>query len=129
MYHTTPAVSPGQIGREFTMTTAKASTDSTQMSGSAACACSNTPAQTSTLRSEWRTLLWALLVFAALFALPLGWLARRGLSTVSRVSGEEESDLLSYVLFDGSFAEKLIALGERDAIRRAEEIRAFFGVG
>lgn len=37
-----------------------------------------------------------------------------------------EADLAAYLLFEGGFAAKLIALGRRDALRRAEEIRAFF---
>lgn len=37
-----------------------------------------------------------------------------------------ESDLLSYVLFDGRFAEQLIELGWQDARARHEELCAFF---
>ena len=37
-----------------------------------------------------------------------------------------EADLLSYLLFDGAFANELIALGRRDARRRHDEIVAFF---
>lgn len=37
-----------------------------------------------------------------------------------------ESDLLSFVLFDGGFAGELIRLGRQDTVARAEEIRAFF---
>lgn len=37
-----------------------------------------------------------------------------------------ESDLLSFILFDGEFADQLIELGHRDAQSRAAEIRAFF---
>lgn len=37
-----------------------------------------------------------------------------------------EADLASYLLFDGSFAQKLIEMGRRDAVRKADEIRAFF---
>ena len=37
-----------------------------------------------------------------------------------------ERDLLSFILFDGDFAEELILLGRRDALARGEEIRAFF---
>ncbi|MCK4871628.1 MAG: hypothetical protein KAS72_02775 [Phycisphaerales bacterium] len=55
------------------MTTAKVSTDSKQIASSAAGTCPVAPAQSSSLRSEWRKLLWGLLVFAAFFALPLGW--------------------------------------------------------
>lgn len=37
-----------------------------------------------------------------------------------------DADLLSYLLFDGSFATQLLLLGKRDALARAAEIRAFF---
>lgn len=37
-----------------------------------------------------------------------------------------EADWASYVLFDGGFAEELIALGRRDAIAQADDVRAFF---
>ena len=37
-----------------------------------------------------------------------------------------ETDLGSFLLFDGEFAAELIALGRRDALSRADEIRAFF---
>jgi NTE family protein len=37
-----------------------------------------------------------------------------------------ESDLASYLLFDGGWAARLIELGRRDALARDDEIRAFF---
>ncbi len=37
-----------------------------------------------------------------------------------------EADLASYGLFDGRFAGRLIDLGRRDALAKADEIRAFF---
>jgi NTE family protein len=37
-----------------------------------------------------------------------------------------ESDLLSYLLFDGSYTRRLIALGFEDAARQADELEAFF---
>lgn len=37
-----------------------------------------------------------------------------------------EADFVSYLLFDGGFARRLIELGYRDALARANEIRAFF---
>lgn len=40
-----------------------------------------------------------------------------------------EADLLSYVLFDGDFAEALIELGHRDARAREDELVAFFSLG
>lgn len=38
-----------------------------------------------------------------------------------------ETDLASFLLFDSEFAKALIALGRRDALGRANEIRDFFG--
>ena len=40
--------------------------------------------------------------------------------------GDSESDLLSYVLFDGEFASELIELGRRDAQSRHDELCTFF---
>jgi len=37
-----------------------------------------------------------------------------------------EADLLSFVLFDGSFARTLIELGRRDVEKRADEVQSFF---
>ena len=37
-----------------------------------------------------------------------------------------ETDLGSFLLFDGGFARTLMDLGRRDVTRRAEEVRAFF---
>lgn len=45
----------------------------------------------------------------------------------SRLSDQFESDLLSFVLFDGRFAEELISLGRLDAHGRADEVLTFFG--
>ena len=52
----------------------------------------------------------------------LGWL----LSLASHPGSTWESDLASYLLFDGTFAEKLIEMGRRDVHRREEDVRAFF---
>jgi NTE family protein len=41
--------------------------------------------------------------------------------------GAGEADLLSYLLFDGAFAAKLIELGREDARLRHDELCAFFG--
>lgn len=38
-----------------------------------------------------------------------------------------ESDLLSFVLFDGRFAAELLSLGRHDAYERADEVLSFFG--
>ena len=37
-----------------------------------------------------------------------------------------ESDLVSYLLFDGAFASRLIDLGRADAAARRDELMAFF---
>jgi NTE family protein len=39
---------------------------------------------------------------------------------------QEESDLLSYLLFDGEFAQQLVELGREDARTRHEELCSFF---
>jgi NTE family protein len=41
--------------------------------------------------------------------------------------GETEADLLSYVLFDGEFAGRLIEIGRSDARARHDELVRFFG--
>jgi NTE family protein len=52
----------------------------------------------------------------------LDWLVDRAAAK----SSTWESDLASYLLFDGEWAETLIELGRHDARARREEIRAFF---
>ena len=37
-----------------------------------------------------------------------------------------QADLLSFVLFDGEFARRLVALGRHDAVSRASEVQRFF---
>jgi NTE family protein len=44
----------------------------------------------------------------------------------ARFRAQFESDLLSFVLFDGDFAKELISLGRHDAHRRANEVISFF---
>jgi NTE family protein len=58
--------------------------------------------------------------------------AARTPAWISRVlrrigEGAGEADLLSYVLFDGAFAAKLIELGRSDAAAQHDELCAFFG--
>lgn len=45
----------------------------------------------------------------------------------ARLRAQFESDLLSFILFDGDFAEELISLGRHDAHERADEVISFFG--
>jgi NTE family protein len=51
------------------------------------------------------------------------WLLERA----SQQEATWEADLASYLLFDGSWAARLIELGHADALARAAEVRAFFG--
>jgi NTE family protein len=44
----------------------------------------------------------------------------------ARLRAQFESDLLSFILFDGDFAEELISLGRHDAHERADEVISFF---
>ncbi len=53
-------------------------------------------------------------------------LARRLLTLVD-VGEAGEADLASYLLFDGTFARKLIELGRADAEARRHDVEAFFG--
>jgi len=56
----------------------------------------------------------------------LRWLERLVFRVIGGGAASEDADLASYLLFDGEFAGELIALGRRDALARADEIRAFF---
>jgi NTE family protein len=53
-----------------------------------------------------------------------GWLLAR----LDRLGSVWDTDLLSFVLFDGDFARMLIQLGRHDVERRADEVLAFFDV-
>ncbi len=55
-----------------------------------------------------------------------GRLMRRLAGAPGREIAQNESDLLSYVLFDGRFARQLIELGQADARARHDELCAFF---
>ncbi len=55
------------------------------------------------------------------------WLSEWMLSRASSVGETFEADLMSFLLFDGGFAERLIDLGRRDAIGRRDAVKSFFG--
>jgi NTE family protein len=57
---------------------------------------------------------------------PAGYLMRR-IGENAAVT-QDPSDLLSYLLFDGEYAGELVALGERDAEEKREELEAFLAV-
>ena len=57
----------------------------------------------------------------------LGWIGSWLLRRAARHDATWEDDLASYVLFDGGFAERLMAVGHADALARAVDIRRFFG--
>jgi NTE family protein len=44
----------------------------------------------------------------------------------ARLRSQFESDLLSFILFDGDFADELISLGRHDAHQRADDVISFF---
>jgi len=52
----------------------------------------------------------------------IGLVARRLLRSAAE---EGNADWATYLLFDGGFAQQVIELGRRDALRRRDEIRAF----
>ena len=56
----------------------------------------------------------------------LGRLASWFMKRAAKETASWELDLASYVLFDGAYAKKLIAIGRRDAHDRADQIRGFF---
>lgn len=54
------------------------------------------------------------------------WLRYVFLRRVTAEAEPWEADLASYILFDGRYAQRLIDMGRRDVLRRADEVRAFF---
>ena len=57
-----------------------------------------------------------------------GRVARRLIERLAAGEARHESDLLSYLLFDGNFAAQLIDLGRQDAAKKADELAALFDV-
>jgi len=54
------------------------------------------------------------------------WLGRLAFSAMTRGEPSEEADLMSYLLFDGSYTSELIELGRADARASEDELVAFF---
>lgn len=57
-----------------------------------------------------------------------GRVARRLIQRLAAGEARHESDLLSYLLFDGVFASQLIDLGRHDAAKKADELAVLFDV-
>jgi NTE family protein len=68
----------------------------------------------------------AALVHSPRFRRRCSGLVQRAFAGLAEGEAANEADLLSYVLFDGTFTGELIALGRQDARRRHDEIVAFF---
>jgi len=53
-------------------------------------------------------------------------LLSRVIRTLAQMESHDEADLTSYLLFDGSFCEKLITLGIEDAKARSDDLLRLF---
>jgi NTE family protein len=57
-----------------------------------------------------------------------GAIAKRLIHQLAGGEAKNESDLLSYLLFDGNYAAELIDLGRRDAAKKEDELAALFDI-
>jgi len=57
-----------------------------------------------------------------------GTIARRLIRRLAEGEAAHESDLLSYLLFDGDYCEQLIELGRHDAAQKEDELASLFDV-
>jgi NTE family protein len=57
-----------------------------------------------------------------------GTIAKSLINRLATGEVRRESDLLSYLLFDGDFAAELIDMGRRDAAKKEDELASLFDV-
>jgi NTE family protein len=57
-----------------------------------------------------------------------GLIARKLIHRLADGEARHESDLLSYLLFDGDFAAELIDMGRQDAAKKEDELASLFDV-